>query len=67
VPLRKRTFAGLALAKALGLTTAVKTLSTTLSEEVTTDAKLAKANEFAIAMTKKSEGRILAPLQGALK
>ena len=57
----------ISLAKALGLTSAVKTLSTTLSEEVTTDAKLAKVNESAIAMTKKSEGPVLVPLQGALK
>jgi ferritin-like metal-binding protein YciE len=57
----------ISIAKALGLTSAVKTLSTTLSEEVTTDAKLAKANEAAIAMMKKSEDPILVPLQGALK
>jgi ferritin-like metal-binding protein YciE len=46
----------ISLAKALGLTSVVKTLSTTLSEEVATDAKLAKANESAIATTQKSEG-----------
>ena len=46
----------ISLAKALGLTSAVKTLSTTLSEEVATDAKLSKANEAAIAATQKSEG-----------
>jgi ferritin-like metal-binding protein YciE len=45
----------ISLAKALGLDSAVKTLSTTLSEEVATDAKLSKANESAIAKTKKSE------------
>jgi ferritin-like metal-binding protein YciE len=45
----------ISLAKALGLDTAVKTLSTTLSEEVATDAKLSKANASAIATTKKSE------------
>jgi ferritin-like metal-binding protein YciE len=43
------------LAKALGLTSVVKTLSTTLGEEVATDAKLSKANESAIATTQKSE------------
>jgi ferritin-like metal-binding protein YciE len=57
----------ISLAKALGLTSALKTLSTTLSEEVTTDAKLAKANQSAIAITKKSEGPIQVPLQGALR
>jgi ferritin-like metal-binding protein YciE len=46
----------ISLAKALGLTSAVKTLSTTLSEEVATDAKLSKANESALATTQKSEG-----------
>ena len=46
----------ISLAKALGLTSVVKTLSTTLSEEVATDAKLSKANESAIASTQKSEG-----------
>ena len=46
----------ISLAKALGLTSAVKTLSTTLSEEVATDEKLSKANESAIATTQKSEG-----------
>src|SRR6201995_3051667 len=46
----------ISLAKALGLTSAVKTLSKTLSEEVATDAKLSKANEAAIAATQKSEG-----------
>jgi ferritin-like metal-binding protein YciE len=45
----------ISLAKALGLTSAVKTLSTTLSEEVAADAKLSKANESAIAATQKSE------------
>ena len=44
----------IALAKALNLSAAVKTLSTTLSEEEATDAKLAKASEPAIAKTKKS-------------
>jgi ferritin-like metal-binding protein YciE len=34
----------------------VKTLTTTLGEEVATDAKLSKANESAIATTQKSEG-----------
>jgi ferritin-like metal-binding protein YciE len=46
----------ISLAKALGLTSVVKTLSTTLGEEVATDAKLSKANESAIATTQKSEG-----------
>jgi ferritin-like metal-binding protein YciE len=46
----------ISLAKALGLTSVVKTLSTTLGEEVATDAKLSKANESAIAATQKSEG-----------
>jgi ferritin-like metal-binding protein YciE len=46
----------ISLAKALGLTTVVKTLSTTLGEEVATDAKLSKANESAIATAQKSEG-----------
>ncbi|HSZ76648.1 MAG TPA: ferritin-like domain-containing protein [Chthoniobacterales bacterium] len=45
----------ISLAKALGLTSVVKTLSTTLGEEVATDAKLSKANESAIATTQKSE------------
>ena len=45
----------ISLAKALGLNSAVKILSTTLSEEVATDAKLSKANESVIAKTKKSE------------
>ena len=45
----------MSLAKALGLTSVVKTLSTTLGEEVATDAKLSKANESAIATTQKSE------------
>jgi ferritin-like metal-binding protein YciE len=45
----------ISLAKALGLNAAVKTLSTTLSEEVATDAKLSKLNESAIVTTKKSE------------
>jgi ferritin-like metal-binding protein YciE len=45
----------ISLAKALGLNSAVKILSTTLSEEVATDARLSKANESAIAKTKKSE------------
>ena len=39
----------ISLAKALGLTSALKALSTTLSEEVATDAKLAKANGPALA------------------
>ena len=43
----------IALAKALGLSAAVKTLSTTLSEEQATDAKLAKASEPAIGRTAK--------------
>ena len=43
----------IALAKALGLSAAVKALSTTLSEEEATDAKLAKASEPAIAKTEK--------------
>jgi ferritin-like metal-binding protein YciE len=47
----------ISLAKALGLTSVVKSLSTTLGEEVATDAKLSKANESAIATTKKSEDR----------
>jgi ferritin-like metal-binding protein YciE len=46
----------ISLAKALGLTSVVKTLSTTLGEKVATDAKLSKANESAIATTQKSEG-----------
>jgi ferritin-like metal-binding protein YciE len=46
----------ISLAKALGLTSVVKTLTTTLGEEVATDAKLSKANESAIATTQKSEG-----------
>ena len=46
----------ISLAKALGLTSVVMTLSTTLGEEVATDAKLSKANESAIASTQKSEG-----------
>ena len=46
----------ISLAKALGLTSVVKSLSTTLGEEVATDAKLSKANESAIATTQKSEG-----------
>jgi ferritin-like metal-binding protein YciE len=46
----------ISLAKALGLTSVVKTLSTTLGEEVATDAKLSKANASAIATTQKSEG-----------
>jgi ferritin-like metal-binding protein YciE len=45
----------ISLAKALGLNSVVQILSTTLSEEVATDAKLSKANESAIAKTKKSE------------
>jgi ferritin-like metal-binding protein YciE len=45
----------ISLAKALGLTSTVKTLSTTLSEEVATDEKLSKANESAIATVQKSE------------
>jgi ferritin-like metal-binding protein YciE len=45
----------ISLAKALGLNAAVKTLSTTLEEEVATDAKLSKLNDSAIAKTKKSE------------
>ena len=36
------------LAKAIGLVSALKTLSTTLGEEVATDAKLAKANGVAL-------------------
>ena len=43
----------IALAKALGLSAAVKALSTTLSEEEATDAKLAKASEPAIGKTAK--------------
>jgi len=46
----------ISLAKALGLTSVVKTLSTTLGEEVATDAKLSKANVSAIATTQKSGG-----------
>lgn len=46
----------ISLAKALGLNSAAKTLSTTLSEEVATEAKLSKANESAIATTQKSKG-----------
>src|SRR6476620_7600946 len=45
----------ISLAKALGLNSAVKTLSATLTEEMATDAKLSKANESAIAKTKKTE------------
>jgi ferritin-like metal-binding protein YciE len=45
----------ISLAKALGLSAAVKALSTTLSEEEATDAKLAKASEPAIAKTEKGE------------
>jgi ferritin-like metal-binding protein YciE len=43
----------IALAKALGLGVAVKTLSTTLSEEEATDTQLAKASEPAIAKMEK--------------
>lgn len=43
------------LAKALGETDALKTLSSTLSEEVATDAKLAKAFVPAVAAATKSE------------
>ncbi len=43
------------LAKALGKTDALKTLSSTLSEEVATDAKLAKAFVPAVAAATKSE------------
>jgi ferritin-like metal-binding protein YciE len=45
----------IALAKALDLTSAVKTLATTLSEEVATDEKLTKANGPALAKVGKSE------------
>ena len=43
------------LAKALGLTTALKALSLTLSEEVATDQKLAKANGPALAKLTRDE------------
>jgi len=43
------------LAKALGFTADFKTLSTTLSEEVATDAKLSKASVPAIAKAKSTE------------
>jgi ferritin-like metal-binding protein YciE len=43
------------LAKALGLTSALKSLSTTLSEEVATDEKLSKASGPAIAKAKSVE------------
>ena len=43
------------LAKALGLTAAFKTLSTTLAEESATDAKLAKASTPAVAKAKAAE------------
>jgi ferritin-like metal-binding protein YciE len=45
----------IALAKALGLNAAGKALTTTLSEEVATDAKLSQANEVAIAAAEKSD------------
>jgi ferritin-like metal-binding protein YciE len=54
-PFKSHYTSAISLAKALGLNSAVKILSTTLSEEVATDAKLSKANESAIAKTKKSE------------
>ena len=44
-----------ALAKALGFTAALKALSTTLSEEVATDAKLSKASVPAITKAKSTE------------
>ena len=40
------------IAKSLGLTTAIKSLSATLGEETTTDARLAKASSYAIAQAK---------------
>ena len=45
----------ISLAKALDLTSAVKALSLTLSEEVATDAKLAKANTTALPKVASSE------------
>ncbi len=45
----------IALAKALDLTSAVKALSQTLSEEVATDAKLTKANSAALPKVASSE------------
>lgn len=45
----------IALAKALDLTSAVKTLSLTLSEEVATDAKLTKANAAALPKVSSAE------------
>ena len=45
----------ISLAKALDLTSAVKALSLTLSEEVATDAKLAKANVAALPKVASSE------------
>src|ERR1700722_9825576 len=45
----------ISLAKALGLTSVVKTLSTTLGEEVATDAKLSKANESETATPQKRQ------------
>jgi ferritin-like metal-binding protein YciE len=48
------------LAKALGLTAAFKNLSTTLSEESATDAKLAKASIPAVAKAKTAEKSVAA-------